>query len=106
MFKFLAGLKVEFDEVRGIIGRQPLPPLGEVFAEVRWEDSRRNVMLRKNTLTGPIENSALLSAAVAVSHFPNNQHQFDDKPRVWCDYCNKPCHTHETCWKLHSKLEE
>lgn len=36
MFKFLASLKVKFDEVRGrIIGRVPLPPIGEVFAEVR-----------------------------------------------------------------------
>ena len=37
IFKFLAGLNVEFDEVRGrIIGRQPLPSIGEVFSEVRW----------------------------------------------------------------------
>ena len=35
-FKFLAGLNVEFDEVRGRnIGRQPLPSIGEVLSEVR-----------------------------------------------------------------------
>ncbi|KAL5824988.1 hypothetical protein ACOSQ3_021051 [Xanthoceras sorbifolium] len=46
VFKFLAGLNVDFDEVRGrIIGRQPLPSLNEVFAEVRREESRRGVML-------------------------------------------------------------
>ena len=48
IFKFLASLNVEFDEVRGrIIGRQPLPSIGEVFSEVRREESRRNVMLGK-----------------------------------------------------------
>lgn len=53
IFKFLVGLNVEFDEVRGIIGRQPLPSLGEVFSKVRREKSRRNVMLGKK-LYGPV----------------------------------------------------
>lgn len=40
VFKFLAGLNVKFDEVHGrLIGRNPLPPIGEVFAEVRREES-------------------------------------------------------------------
>ncbi|KAL5744184.1 hypothetical protein ACOSQ2_027300 [Xanthoceras sorbifolium] len=35
IYKFLAGLNVEFDEVRGrIIGRSPLPPISEVFTKV------------------------------------------------------------------------
>ena len=35
IYKFLVGLNVEFDEVRGrIIGRLPLPKISEVFAEV------------------------------------------------------------------------
>ena len=35
IYKFLAGLNVEFDEVRRrIIGRTPLPSIAEVFAEV------------------------------------------------------------------------
>ena len=53
IFKFLVGLNVEFDEVWGIIGRQPLPSLGEVFSKVRREKSRRNVMLGKK-LYGPV----------------------------------------------------
>ena len=40
IFKFLIGLNVEFDEVRGrIIGRQPLPSIRDVFFEVRCEES-------------------------------------------------------------------
>ncbi|KAJ9672940.1 hypothetical protein PVL29_026271 [Vitis rotundifolia] len=92
IFKFLAGVNVEFDEVWGrIIGRQPLPSLGE-----------RNVMLKKKHF-GPVENSTLLSTTVAASRNPNNQGHLNHKPRVWCDHCNKPRHTHETYWKLHGK---
>ncbi|KAG6514544.1 hypothetical protein ZIOFF_024907 [Zingiber officinale] len=62
IFKFLASLNVEFDEVRGrIIGRRPLPSLGEVFSEVRREESRRNVMLGKKGPTTIIEGSTLTS---------------------------------------------
>ena len=82
IFKFLVGLNVEFDEVRGrIIGWQPLPSLGEVFSEVRCEASQRNVMLKKN-LSGPVENSTLLGTTATASRNPNNQRHPDDKPRV------------------------
>ena len=38
IFKFFAGLNVDFDEVRGrIIGRQPLPSFNEVFSKVHCE---------------------------------------------------------------------
>lgn len=48
IFKFVAGLNIEFDEVRGrIIGRQRLPSLEEVFSKLRREESRRSVMLEK-----------------------------------------------------------
>ena len=54
-------------------------------------------------LSRSMENSALLGIAATASHKPNNQRRPDDKPRVWCDHCNKPHHTRETCWKLHKK---
>ena len=57
--KFLARLNIEFDEVRGkIIGRHPLPSIGEVFLEVKREESRRNVMLGKKD-PRVVEGSAL-----------------------------------------------
>ena len=72
IFKFLVGLNVEFDEVRGkIIGRQPFLSLGEVFSILCHEKSRRNVMLGKK-LSGRVENSALLGTATAASCNPNN----------------------------------
>lgn len=104
IYKFLAGLNIEFDEVQGrIIGRSPLPPIGEVFAEVRREESRRSVMLSKKTAGESIENSALFTdtATYKAAHY---QHRSNEWPRVWCDHCNKPRHTRETCWKIHGKL--
>ena len=104
IFKFLAGLNMKFDEVRGrIIGRQPLPSMGEVLSEVKWEESWRSVMLGKKTVTAPIANSALAMpiAATATSRNPNTQRNTEEKTRVWCDFCNKP---RETCWKIHGKL--
>ncbi|KAA8531242.1 hypothetical protein F0562_005951 [Nyssa sinensis] len=119
IFKFLAGLNDEFDEVRGrILGRQPLPPLGEVFSEIRQEDCRRSVMMKKKE-DEIVEKSALVAANNPAHHSTgntdlatanisaqrpySNQRKLEDKPRVWCDYCNKPHHTRENCWKLHGK---
>lgn len=48
VYKFLAGLNSEFDQVCGRIpGRNSIPPIGEVFAEVSHEESLRQVMLGK-----------------------------------------------------------
>lgn len=104
IFKFLAGLNTEFVEVRGrIIGRRPLPPIGEVFSEVRREECRRNVMLKKKNFDGVTENSTLVTADANASRAITNPRKTDEWPRVWCDYCNKPRHTRETCWKIHRK---
>ena len=82
IYKFLAGLNVEFDEVLWrIIGRPPLPPIGEVFAEVRREESRRSVMLGKRSTGESIENSALITDAVAYKT-ANYQRRSDDKLQV------------------------
>lgn len=104
IFKFLAGLNVEFDEVRGrIIGRQPMPSIGEVFSEVRREESRRNVMLGKKGPGVAMEGSALLTTGGGYNKATTYQRKSDEKPRVWCDFCNKPRHTRETCWRIHGK---
>ena len=63
-FKFLVRLNVEFDEVGGrIIGRQPLPSIGEVFSEVRREESRRNVNVGKKGLAVTTEGSTLVTTS-------------------------------------------
>ncbi|KAJ9689184.1 hypothetical protein PVL29_014710 [Vitis rotundifolia] len=104
IFKFLAGLNVEFDEVRRrIIGRQPLPSIGKVFSEVRREESRRNVMLGKKGPGVAIEGSALVTTGGGYNKAATFQRKSNERPWVWCDFCNKPRHTRENCWKIHGK---
>lgn len=33
----------------------------------------------------------------------NESQQKSNKDCLWCTYCKKPCHTKETCFKLHGK---
>ena len=102
IFKFLIGLNVEFDEVRGrMIGRQPLPSVGEVFSEESREESHPLVMLSKRNLNNTVKNSAL---AIGINASRNTSKKPDKKSRIWCDHCNRPWHTQETCWKIHGKL--
>ncbi|KAL3733913.1 hypothetical protein ACJRO7_023290 [Eucalyptus globulus] len=120
IYAFLAGLRDEFDEVRGrILEKQPLPPIGEVFSEVRREESRRGIMLGKSATggkDGSLKGSALtifedkkghvpttIVSEANVSKIPINLRRSDGKPRIWCDFCNKPRHTRETCWRIHGR---
>ena len=97
IYKFLIGLNVEFDEVRGgIIGRVPLPKISEVFVEVRREESRRHVMLGKKSNSGIVEISALSVVEGSTDKIASFQRGSGERPWVWCDYCNKLCHTQET----------
>nr|XP_033508712.1 uncharacterized protein LOC117273628 [Nicotiana tomentosiformis] len=63
------------------------------FLRLNKEESRRGVML----YSAPIEKSGL-----AVSHEQPKAFT-SDKDHLHCDYCGKPRHTKETCWKLHGK---
>ena len=50
----------------------------------------------------------MVTAAAAYkprgSNSPHGQNsRFEEKVKVWCDYCNKPRHTRATCWKIHGK---
>ncbi|RVW78709.1 hypothetical protein CK203_048473 [Vitis vinifera] len=104
IYKFLIGLNVKFDEVKGkVIDCGPLPSLGKVFAKVRREESNHSVMLKKKWVRASIENFALVVVNANANRTFNNQRRAKDKPHIWCDFCNKPYHTRETCWKIHGK---
>ena len=61
-------------------------------------------MLGKKSTVGLVEDSASMGTDAAATYCaPNIQRRQDDKPKVWCDFCNKPQHTRENCWKLHGK---
>ena len=58
-------------------------------------------MLGKKRVVIPMENSAMIASDASVNKvFKPRQ---NEKPRVWCDYGNKPRHTWENCSKIHGK---
>lgn len=97
IFKFLAGLNDEIDEVRArIIGKGTLPSLEEVFSEVRREEIGKGVMLGKNKKIEPITADSIALAVVdsqANKNTSHHQKKSDESNHVWCDYYNKPHHT-------------
>ncbi|XP_073132836.1 uncharacterized protein [Henckelia pumila] len=96
VYDFLAGLDRSLDEVRGrILGIKTLPSIDEVFAEVRREESRKRVMLHTLPST---ENTALVTR---TPESRSDSHMKNGKP--WCERCERPYHTIETCWKIHGK---
>ncbi|RVW83231.1 Retrovirus-related Pol polyprotein from transposon RE1 [Vitis vinifera] len=100
LFKFFLGLNRELDDVRGrIMGIKPLPSLREAFSEVRREESRKKVMMGSKEQPAPtLDGSALVARSFNSS---GGDRQKRDRP--WCDYCKKPGHYKEACWKLHGK---
>ncbi|RVW46059.1 hypothetical protein CK203_068579 [Vitis vinifera] len=100
LFKFFLGLNRELDDVRGrIMGIKPLPSLREAFSEVRREESRKKVMMGSKEQPAP----TLDASALAVRSFNSSGGNRQKRDRPWCDYCKKPGHYKEICWKLHGK---
>ncbi|RVW69271.1 hypothetical protein CK203_061361 [Vitis vinifera] len=48
----------------------------------------------------PITECSALAARGPPNPSNNNQPR---KIRPWCDHCQKPGHTKDTCWKIHGK---
>ncbi|KAK3004984.1 hypothetical protein RJ639_017902 [Escallonia herrerae] len=73
-YDFLAGLNIEFDQVRiQILGKEELPSLNETISIINDEESRRGVMLYAQ----PVEESAMLGKIInknpkfnAEKHWP------------------------------------
>ncbi|RVW95612.1 Retrovirus-related Pol polyprotein from transposon TNT 1-94 [Vitis vinifera] len=100
LFKFFLGLNREFDDVRGrIMGIKPLPSLREAFSEVRREESRKKVIMGSKEQPAP----TLDASAFAARSFNSSGGDRQKRDRPWCDYCKKPGHYKEACWKLHGK---
>ncbi|XP_028077565.1 uncharacterized protein LOC114279508 [Camellia sinensis] len=86
---------MEYDPVRGrVLSMDTLPSLQEAFAYVQNEESRRSAMMSPFST----DRSALLSTPRDSLSLPPPSAA---KESVFCDYCKKPRHTRETCWKLH-----
>ncbi|RVW77073.1 hypothetical protein CK203_036858 [Vitis vinifera] len=80
-------------------GIKPLPSLREAFSEVRREESRKKVMMGSKEQPAP----TLDGSALAARSFNSSGGDRQKRDRPWCDYCKKPGHYKEACWKLHGK---
>jgi hypothetical protein len=114
IFEFLAGLNIEFDQMRvQILGKESLPSLNEVFLVIRAKEGRRTVMLKVPNTEGSammITNSRNLNDATKNQNDAMNGAKVVKtegrkffKDDQFCNYCNKIGHTKETYWKLHGK---
>ena len=94
VYDFLVGLNPEYDQIRvQVLGKIPFPSHEDAYSHVQQEESRRGVMLYQ----APIEKSGLAASHDQPKIIPS------DKDHVHCEYCGKPRHTKETCWKLHGR---
>ncbi|KAH7688654.1 Retrotransposon gag domain-containing protein [Dioscorea alata] len=108
LYEVLTGLNRDLDEVRSrILGRRPLPPIDEAFAEVCREASRKRVMLGEKKDVAPITVSGdrpIETSALAVRSVPYRSNEDKRKGgRPWCNHCNRNGHTRDTCWDIHGK---
>ncbi|XP_056159465.1 uncharacterized protein LOC130135111 [Syzygium oleosum] len=105
IFEFLAGLNVNFDQIRvQILRKKRLPSLNEVFSTVRGEESRRTVMFEDQHTEG----SAM--KAIKEETNPDKNRRPDliktmGSEGLWCNFCKKPRHTRENCFKLHGRTQ-
>ncbi|KAG6775743.1 hypothetical protein POTOM_019236 [Populus tomentosa] len=107
IFEFLAGLNIEFDQMRvQILGKESLPSLNEVFSVIKAEEGRRAVMLDAPNTEGSamlITNSRNMGDAMNGAEVGKIEGKKFPKDDLFCNYCKKAGHTKETCWKLHGK---
>ncbi|XP_071903167.1 uncharacterized protein [Coffea arabica] len=103
VYDFLAGLNVEFDQVRVLIlGKERLSSLNETISLIRVEENRREVMLEPKTLEG----SAMISTKSNNKETKIGSGRTEsNKDTIWCTYCKKSCHTRDDCFKLHGKKQ-
>ena len=102
------GLNLEYHQVCDhVLGKEPFPDMDEAFMLVRGEESRSELMGKKDedsslaTETSALKTNDTKRALVAGrpwSFKRNDQH--DNR---WCGFCKKPHNTRETCWQLHGK---
>ena len=100
VYDFLAGLDVEYDQIRvQVLGRVPFPSLGEAYAIVQQEESRRGAMLH----TPPSDRSALIVTPQGGKLQTGTSNGANDRESLRCDYCQNTGHTRDFCWKLHGR---
>nr|XP_016504345.1 PREDICTED: uncharacterized protein LOC107822325 [Nicotiana tabacum] len=102
LIQFLMGLNETYTIVRdSILMMNPLPSIARAFSLLIQEERQREIKPNNHLA---LESSALSSSTNRHGSFkknysPNNNH--NNRNRPFCDYCKRPWHTKEKCYKLH-----
>ncbi|GAV70870.1 hypothetical protein CFOL_v3_14368, partial [Cephalotus follicularis] len=95
-YQFLMGLNPEFDIVRqNILQKDHLSTLQQAYAFVHKEENQQHLY----SMTPTSDHSAFTTSGSFQPYTPLST----NKSHVRCDYCGKPYHMREQCWKLHGK---
>ncbi|XP_074358952.1 uncharacterized protein LOC141698200 isoform X2 [Apium graveolens] len=99
MIQFLMGLNDSFTVIRGsILMKSPLPSLGQVYSLLLQEETQREIHVNTHFQAD--------SAPLAVNSYISGQYtgynrKTADAKKAHCNYCKKPDHTIDKCFKLH-----
>ncbi|XP_019224191.1 PREDICTED: uncharacterized protein LOC109205890 [Nicotiana attenuata] len=102
LIQFLMGLNETYTVVRGsILMMNPLPSIAQAFSLLIQEERQREI---NPSIHLALESLALNANTIRPRTFrtnysPNNNH--NNRNRPFCDYCKRPGHTKEKCYKLH-----
>ncbi|RVW82116.1 Retrovirus-related Pol polyprotein from transposon RE1 [Vitis vinifera] len=77
----------------------PCQVSGRLFQRLGVKKVRKKVMMGSKEQPAP----TLDASALAARSFNSSGGDRQKRDRPWCDYCKKPGHYKETCWKLHGK---
>ncbi|XP_075083713.1 uncharacterized protein LOC142167461 [Nicotiana tabacum] len=102
LIQFLMGLNETYTVVRGsILMMNPLPIIAQAFSLLIQEERQREIKPHNHL---SLESSALnvntnRTTSFKTNYSPNNSQCYRNRP--FCDYCKRPGHTREKCYKLH-----
>ncbi|XP_070015139.1 uncharacterized protein [Nicotiana sylvestris] len=113
LIQFLMGLNEVYTIVRrSILIMNPLPTIAQAFYILIQEEKQREV---KPSNSFSMDSAALNVSGSGNDNFKTNynqqgnnntyrrykENQFNSRSRPFCDYCKRPGHTKDKCYKLH-----
>lgn len=101
VIQFLMGLNESYNIMRvSILMRSPLPSLGHVYSLLLQEEAQRKINSPSHFLT---DSAALNVHSKPTNHFNKFKSGNGDtkKSSLHYNYCKKPGHLIENCYKLH-----
>ncbi|KAL4576370.1 hypothetical protein LXL04_012463 [Taraxacum kok-saghyz] len=97
LIKFLMGLNGEYGAVRGnILMMKPLPSVAQAYALLIQDEKQREF----NSSSNFFPESAAMNSKANVNFTKNNYEGKDNKKNIICNFCKKPGHIANKCYRL------